>query len=362
MPVLNKFAAMNFDVLMPTILFVVTLTAMFLGRKAESKLKGTVENREFKTRDTILLIAMIAVAVSIVVFVPSMAILALFLFSYSSLLFTVSYVFSDMRPNRVTLYCLTFVVVSVLAAAAGLLGIMPADLRFYGVLAFIGLAGSAVFVIMFIHGKQATKQTWYVAALPPALFLLLFAFFGKTFILFPYLLDVYGVIFALLIVIYMSSLFTWKTVFIFAGFLTALDIVLVWVTGQMVQAANAISGLGLPVLVSFPTIPLMFSPEGAHAILLLNLGLGDFFFAGILTSQTFKRYGKKVAILSLSTICISFGLFELILLNKQLVEALPVKALPATLPILLGWLPVVAIKMFLDSRTKQGQEPALPPQ
>jgi len=332
---------------------------MFLGRKAESKLKGTLEKREFKTRDTILMVAMIAVAASIVVFVPGMAILALFLFSYSSLLFTVSYAFSDMKPNRMTLYCLIFVVVSMLAASAGLLGIMPADLRLYGVLAFIGLAGSAIFVIMRVHSKQATKQTWYVAALPPALFLLLFAFFSRTFIWFPYLLDVYGVIFALLIVIYMSSLFTWKTVFIFAGFLTALDIVLVWVTGQMVQAATAISGLGLPVLVSFPTIPLMFSPQG---ILLLNLGLGDFFFAGILTSQTLKKFGKRVAVLSLATVCISFGLFELILLNKQLYDALPVKALPATLPILLGWLPVVAIKMFIDSRKNHGQEPALPQQ
>ncbi len=71
---------MYFDVLMPAILFFVTLTAMFLGRKAESKLKATVEQREFKTRDTIIMVAIIAVAVSIVMFVPSMAIMAHFPF------------------------------------------------------------------------------------------------------------------------------------------------------------------------------------------------------------------------------------------------------------------------------------------
>ena len=73
----------------------------------------------------------------------------------------------------------------------------------------------------------------------------------------------------------------------------------------------------------------------------MRLGLGDFFFAGILASQTLKHFGKKTAITSLLTICISFGLFELILLNKSLSDALPVPALPATLPILLGWLPAL---------------------
>ena len=100
---------------MPAILFAVTLVAMFLGKKAEKKLESTLERREFKNRDVALLVAMMAVAVSIVVFVPSMAIMALFLFSYSSLLFTVSYAFSDMRKKRMTLYCGVFIIISVLA-------------------------------------------------------------------------------------------------------------------------------------------------------------------------------------------------------------------------------------------------------
>ncbi len=341
---------MHFDILMPAILFFVTLSAMFIGRKAETKLKATVEEREFKNRDVALLVAMIAVAVSIVVFIPSLALLGLFLFSYSSLLFTVSYAFSNLGTHRLALYCGGFIVASILAGAAGFLGVIPSDLKFYGITAFAIFASFTFMALIYATKKPDTKQKWYLAGLPPALFLLLFVFFSRTFIWFPYLLDVYGIIFAMLIVIYLNSLFTWKTVFIFAGFLTGMDIVLVWLTQTMVQAAEQISGLGLPVLVAFPTIPVISSATG---ILILRLGLGDFFFAGILASQTLKKFGAKTAIASLLTICVSFGLFELILLNPELTAALPVPALPATLPILLGWLPVAAIKVYLErNKTK----------
>jgi len=338
---------MNFDILLPIILFVVTFAAMFLGKKVDLKLRATVEEREFKTRDTILLVAMIAVAVSIVVFVPSMAILALFLFSYSSLLFTVSYAFSDMRAKRVSFYCFSFGVASALAALAGFIGVIDTGLRFFGIIAFVCFTSLSLFALIYAKRRPSEKRKWYLAALSPALFLLLFAFFSNTFVWFPYLLDVFGIIFALLIVLYLNTLFTWKTVFIFAGFLTGMDMVLVWLTGTMVQAAEHISGLGLPVLVAFPTLPIISSTSG---ILIMRLGLGDFFFAGILSSQTLKHFGKKTALVSLLIICFSFGLFELILLNKSLSDALPVPALPATLPILLGWLPAVALKIFAERK------------
>ena len=340
---------MYFDILMPAILFIVTLAAMFLGIKAETKLKATVEDREFQNRDVALMVAMIAVAVSIIIFIPSMAIMAVFLFSYSSLLFTVSYAFSDMRPKRITLYCGCFMVASILAAITGYLGILPEELRLYGTIAFTALAVCSFFILIYAQKKPNTKQKWYIAALSPALFLLLFSFFSGTDIWFPYLLDVYGIIFAMLIVIYLGSMFNWRTVFLFAAFLTGLDIVLVWVTGTMVQAANAMSGLGLPVLVAFPTIPFIMTTQG---ILIMRLGLGDFFFAGILGTQTWKKFDKKTAIISLLTMAISFGLFEIILLNPELYNYLPTKALPATLPILLGWLPTIAVKMLLTRKRK----------
>jgi len=301
---------MYFDVLMPLILFVVTLAAMLLSQKAEAKLKATVEGREFKNRDSALLVVMITIAGSVVLFVPDLAILVLFLFSYCSLLFTVSYTFSDMKKKRVTLYVGVFIIASIVAGAAGFLGVLPAELRVYGTLAFAGLASCAFFALIYSRQQAEVKPRWYIAALAPILFLLLFFFFNGTAAWFPYLLDVYGITFALLIVIYLSTLFNWKTVFIFAAFITGLDIVLVWVTQTMVQAAQAISGLGLPVLVSFPTIP--FNIVNGN-IGLLSLGLGDFFFAGVLSTQTLKKLGRKTAVASLLTICISFGLFELII-------------------------------------------------
>jgi len=348
---------MYFDILMPTILFLVTLAAIFLSRKAEPKMKTTLEKREFKTRDSLLLVAMIVVAVSVVVFLPDYTIMAVFLFSYCSLLFMVTYVFSDMKPKRTALYCGLFIVASVIAGAAGLLGVLPAGLRVYGTLAFAALAVCGFFALLYAWQNPGAKEKWYVAALSPVLFLLLFFFFSGTPIWFPYLLDVYGILFALLIVLYLSTLFTWKTVFIFAAFLTAMDIVLVWLTGTMVQAAEAVSGLGLPVLVAFPTIPFIQIGQG---ILIMRLGLGDFFFAGILGTQTLKKFGRKTAVLSVLTMCISFAIFELILLNPELAEALPSRALPATLPIILGWLPVVGAKMLIEKRKKNAVTPSAP--
>jgi len=333
---------------MPTILFIATIVAMFLGKRTEAKLKATVEEREFKARDSVLLVGMITVAVSIIVFVPSVAILAVFLLSYSSLLFTVSYAFSDMKKKRMILYCGAFIVASVLAGAVGFFGGLPDNLRIIGALAFASLASCAFFALLHALRSAETRHKWYFAMLSPALFLLLFFFFSGTSLWFPYILDFYGILFALLIVLYLGSMFNWKTVFIFAGLLTALDIVLVWVTGTMVQAANAISGLGLPVLVAFPTIPVIIV-EGS--ILILRLGLGDFFFAGILATQTLKKFGRKTAVISVLTMSVSFGVFELLLLNPS-----DFSALPATLPIVLGWLPVAAVAMMF-SRKQKPQQP-----
>ena len=332
---------MYFDILMPMILFLVTLIAVVIGTKSESKLKTIVEHRELKHRDILLIVTLIAFLVSIILFIPDTAIVSIFLFSYSVLLFTVSYAYSSMQLKRVMLYCGVFAIVSIIAAAGSLLVIQNAGLRIYGTTAFIILAFCAFFAFIYAKKKGYQKQKWYLAALSPVLFLLLFLFYSETAFWSPYLLDVYGVIFAMLIIIYLGSMFTWKTVMVFAGFLTCLDIVLVWGTGTMVQSASALSGLKLPVVVEFPTVPWINTNDG---IMLMHLGLGDFFFAGILATQTWKKFGNKTAVISLIIMAFSFGLFEIILLNPSFYDAFPIKALPATLPILLGWLPVVIIK------------------
>ena len=84
---------MYFDIAMPLTFFAVTIMAMFLNGKVEKKLKTTFEEKEFRVRDAILLVAAISVTVSLIVFIPQMAIMTLFLFSYSMLLFIFTYIF-----------------------------------------------------------------------------------------------------------------------------------------------------------------------------------------------------------------------------------------------------------------------------
>ena len=330
---------LSFDIAMPAALLVVTLVAMLLNKRIEGKLKTTFEEREFRRQDAILFVVMISVAVSVIVFVPQMAILALFLFSYSALLFMFSYIFSDIRKRRAQLFCLGFGLAALVAGTVALLD----SLMFYGAVALFGLAAFAFAALVFEQKRSDTKQRWYLAVMPPALFVLLFLVYNETSLWFPFLLDTYGVIFAVLIILYLGSLFTWKSALIFAGLLTVMDIILVLVTGIMVTAAQTVSGLGLPVLISLPTLPLIITERG---IQFMSLGLGDFFFAGILATQTFRKFGKRTAVLSAIAMSVSFGIFEALLLTYRF------GAFPGTLMIICGWLPVVAWKLVAERKTK----------
>jgi hypothetical protein len=337
---------MDFDITMPLALFAVTAAAVLLNKRVEGKLRTSFEDREFRTRDAVLFVAMISVAVSVIVFVPQMAIMALFLFSYSALLFTFSYIFSDMSERRAQLLYTGFVIASAASGAVGFFGLFRGDLRFFGTLAFVFLACSAFSALLYDRGRVDVKARWYLAVLPPALFILLYLSYNGTLLWFPYLLDAYGVIFAVLITLYLGSLFTWKNLFVFAGLLTIMDIVLVLFTGVMVTAAKQVSGLGLPVLISLPTLPLVITERGLQY---MSLGLGDFFFAGILATQTYKKFGKRTAFLSTLTISLSFAIFETFLLNYRW------GAFPGTLMIICGWLPVVGWKLFAERKTNNNR-------
>ena len=118
-----------------------------------------------------------------------------------------------------------------------------------------------------------------------------------------------------------------------------MDIILVLVTGVMVTAAKQVSGLGLPMLVSLQTLPLVMTEQGLQY---MSLGLGDFFFAGILAIQTHKKFGKKIAMLSAFSMSLSFAIFEAFLLNYRF------GAFPGTLMIICGWLPVIAWKLLSE--------------
>lgn len=278
----NEF---KFDLTMPLTLLAVTFASMFLNPKIENKLKGVFEETEFRVRDAVLLVGMMAVMISLIVIVRQLStvLTVLFLFAYSLLLYTFSYLLSNKR--------------------------------------------------------------WYIGIIAPAVFILLYVFLRDSFIWTSYLSNVYGLIFAILITLYLAGLFNWKTTAVFGVLITAMDIVLVLVTKTMVQAASAAASLSLPVLVSLPLVPLITTGTG---LLILELGLGDFFFAGLLAIQTYKKYGKRLAIASVVGMTISFSIFEALILTYN------IGAFPGTLMIICGWVPFVLVQTLRNWRKTKG--------
>jgi len=277
---------MYFDIVMPLTVFTITVVSLFLNQKTESRLKMTFEEKQFATRDVVLLVILMAIMVSFIALSIQYSfinpIMILFLFSYSALLFIFTYIFSNKR--------------------------------------------------------------WYLAILPSVVFILLYLFLKDTVLWSYYLVNNYAAIFAVLVILYMGTLFTWKTTWIFTILITIADIILVFVTKSMVEYAEVGIGLKLPVAIALPIIPLIVTEQGMWWTM---LGLGDFFFAGLLSIQIFKRDGKKTAILSAMAIAVAFFIFEIYSLNYQL------QPFPATLIIILGWLPLALWKSRHDIRRIQ---------
>ena len=270
---------MYFDITMPLTLFVVTLVSLFVNQKTEGKLKENLQERPMGVRDAALLVGLMSVMIYLIVFVREITyiLMVLYLFAYSMLLFTFTYLFS--------------------------------------------------------------KSRWYLGILPPAVFILLYVFLGVlrddplwTY----YLANIFGLVFAVLITLYLVGLFTWKTTAIFGVLITVMDIILVLVTRTMVEAAKVAVGLKLPVMVSLPLIP----PASELGVSMMSLGLGDFFFAGLLGIQTFKKYGKRFAIVCAAAMTVSFFIFETVLLNYWRIP------FAGTLMIICGWAPLVIWKQL----------------
>jgi hypothetical protein len=372
----------SLDIAMPIALFLVVMVAMFLNKRVEGKLMATVEEKQFKTRDIILLVVFMAVMISVIAYTSIIApeqvfsnvFLILFLSSYTMLLFTFSYVFSNLTKKRAQLISTGFGVASVIAGVTSLLGPVSDSLTIYRAIAFFGLAIFCFSTIIIEQKKLVSKARWYVAAQPPALFVLLFLLFnvfygGAAQVWYPLLLDVFGFTFAILIILYLSSLFSWKTVGIFAVLLTAMDIFLVIGTGTMVQAANQFTGLGLPVLVYLPKIPLTLAPLNYLGLTFLGylpsgLGLGDFFFAGVLAVQTFNKFGRKTALFAVVAMVVAFGIWEAflpeIILGLIPIVGRNIQGFPGTLMIISGWAPIVALKL-LNNRNKTTPAPITAP-
>jgi len=335
---------LTFDVAMPLTLFLVTLAALMLSKRVEVKLRKTLEKREFRTIDMVLLAVIVGVAVSVVVFVPQMALIALFMFSYASLLFTFSYLFSAVKKKRALLFISTFLTTSLVVGTVALLGLFGGDSVFYGGCAAYGIAVFAFAALLFELRRTGSGGRWYLAVLPPALFIIVFFIFNPTPVWFPFLFDAFGIVFAILITLYLSSLFTWKTTVIFAALLTVIDFILVLVIPVMEAAATHVASLGLPVVIVLPIVPPILTSAGLFGLQPIALGLGDFFFTGTLATQTYKKLGKRTGIISAVTMSITFGVFEVLLLNTNF------GAFPGTLMIICGWLPIIAWKLLAEKR------------
>lgn len=364
------------DLAMPTALLLVVLAALFLNKRVEGKLKATVEEKEFKTKDIILLVVFIAIVISVIAYTSLLnvgdvfqnVLMVIFLGSYSMLLFTFTYIFSNITKSRAQLMSLGFAIAAMIAGVVSLVGSLADGFTVFRAGGFFGLAAFCMAAIVLEQKKTESKERWYIAAQPPALFVLLFVFFniaydGAIAVWFPILMNIFGLTFAVLIILYLSSMFTWKTVGLFAILLTILDIILVF-SGPMVAAAKTFTGLGLPVLVYLPNVPLIPALEGSinfFGYAPRGLGLGDFFFAGILAVQTFKQFGKKTAMAAVIGMVVAFGIWEAflpeILAALEPVFGRSIGGFPGTLMIICGWVPVIAWKMLTNRNSKL---PSLP--
>ena len=359
-----------FDLAMPITLFIVVTVAMFLNKRVGGRLQSTVEEKEFQKKDVVLLVAFMAIVISAITYVSIInpgaifenVLLIFFLSSYTTLLFTFSYIFANIPKTRAQILSVGFAVASAVAGAACLLGPLQDAYTIYRVAAFFALTAFCFGVVVFEQVKTYPKQKWYVAVQPPAIFVLLFVFLnfinnaGTAAVWFPIVMDVFGLTFAILIILYLSSLFNWKTVGLFAVLLTTLDIILVF-SGPMVTAAKTFTGLGLPVLVYLPNVPLIKAPAGylnVFGFAPVGLGLGDFFFGGVLAVQTFNKFGRKIALIAVVTMTIVFGLWEasfaVILPSLSTILGHELTGFPGTLMILSGWAPVAGLKVLIEKR------------
>ena len=357
------------DLAMPIALFLVVIVAMLLNKRVEGKLQSTIEEKEFKTRDVLLLVVFMAIIISGLAYAAVInpgaifedILLVFFLSSYTMLLFTISYVFSNLRKIRAQLFSVGFGVASLVAASVCVLAPFRDAFTIFRVAAFFGLAIFCFSVAVYEQYKTSLKERWYVAAQPPAIFVLLFVFFnvinnaGTAALWSPYIMDLFGLTFAILIILYLSSLFSWKTVGVFAVLLTTMDIILVIATPVMLTAAHSFTNLGLPVLVYLPNIPIMTK---SSEVLFRGLGLGDFFFAGVLVVQAFNKFGKNTAVTAAIAIALAFGIWEAFLPDiinwLQPIVGRNIGGFPGTVMIVSGWAPVIAWKL-LSERNKTSE-------
>lgn len=148
-----------------------------------------------------------------------------------------------------------------------------------------------------------------------------------------YISSLFTVIFAIMAIIFLSHVFPWKVTLFFATLLTLMDVIQVLWTGRMIEAATKIISLYLPAALILPTFP---------SLKPIALGLGDIFLSGLLSIQITLKYGHEAGVASAITMSLVFFLFNLLMLNIQF----KIAGFPATVIVLLGWLPTFTFYHF----------------
>jgi len=271
---------MIFDVLLPMVLFLVTAATLYVHSKYEVRVESIFEERKLDYRYAVIMVVATGIMVSVLLLIPDKAVMIIFISAYSLLLFLFTYL---------------------------------------------------------------VAPKWYLAFLPPALFIAIYFSPYWMFNVFGvyWIFNVFGIVFAILVSVLLGSLFEWKTTTVFVILITIMDIVQVLITRHMVESATRmVVELRLPVMVILPTFPSV----GGTA-----LGLGDIFLPGLLSIQTAQKYGRKLGFASAMAIAVVFLMSQTVLLNFN------VQAFPATVFIISGWLiTLVAQYLYQSSRLKHG--------
>jgi len=264
---------MIIDVLLPSSLFLILTLSLLLSEKIGRKVGAILGGKKMGLREIFLMVISMGIVVSLIALMPDYAIQILFIAAYSYMLLMFTYVLLDKM-----------------------------------LLAFIP---SATFIVAY---------------------LMVYMLVGDAFTA-NVIMSVFAAIFAIMIITYLNSLFSWKIAVIFALLLTAMDIVQVFITAHMVEAATKMINLRLPVAIVLPTFP---------SIGYAALGLGDIFLSGLLSIQAAHKYGRKTGFLIIASISIALFIFEILVFNLEP----DLKGFPATIIVLLGCLLGLGIYAF----------------
>lgn len=83
---------MRLDLLLPLILFLISVIVLFIYSKYEMKVRSLFEEKEIRTQDAVLMVVVMGIMITIMAFIPQQAMMILILFANSLLLLLFTYV------------------------------------------------------------------------------------------------------------------------------------------------------------------------------------------------------------------------------------------------------------------------------